>query len=501
MIPDFETCYGAVTSKDARFDGWFVTAVTSTQIYCRPSCPAITPKRANVIFLPTAAAAQAAGFRACKRCRPDASPGSPEWNVRADLVGRAMMLIADGLVEREGVAGLAKHLGYSERHLNRQLIAEVGAGPQALARAQRAQTARILIETTDLAFTSVAFAAGFASIRQFNDTIKQVFANSPTHLRSRKKKTDLVAPGSVTLRLPYRKPFHPGVIEFLGIRAIDGIETFDSGRYSRSLSLPSSSATVSLQDTGEHIRCVLRAEDLRDLSAAVHRCRMLLDLDSDPVSVDSWLAADPKLAPYIKARPGIRLPGAADPFEIAVRAILGQQVSVAAARTLAGRIVALYGKPLTAPDEGLTHAFPSPAVIAESELAEIGMPAKRRFALRNLAAEIAEGNIVLDAGIERAEAFEKLVALPGIGPWTASYISMRALGDPDAFLPTDLGVRHGLAKAGYPTDVKAATAVAEKWRPWRSYAVHHLWSASAGHEAKAVRLGGTRGKAGRPRQR
>ena len=474
MELDFDRCYGAVQSKDERFDGWFITAVKTTGIYCRPSCPAVTPKRANVQFFRTAAAAHDAGFRACKRCRPDAAPGSPEWNLRADLVGRAMRLIADGVVDRDGVGGLAARLGYSERHLHRQLVAELGAGPQAIARAQRAQTARLLVESTSLSFSDVAFAAGFSSIRQFNDTIRAVFARTPTELRKLRRGAQ-TAPAGMTLRLPYREPFDEDTPAFLGTRCIPGVESYGGRTYARSLPLPHGAGIVELTPADGHVACALWLDDLRDLTAAVQRCRSLLDLDADPVAVAEHLGRDTSLRPFVRNAPGRRIPGTTDPFELAVRAILGQQVSVAGARTLAGRLVEARGKPLTTPSGGITHLFPTPDALADADLAEVGMPEARRRALRALAAAVADGELVLDRGASRAEAAAALRALPGIGPWTASYVAMRALGDPDVFLAGDLGVRKAAARLGLPDRPKDLEAHSQRWRPWRSYAVLHLW--------------------------
>lgn len=475
-VMDHELCYRAVQSRDPRFDGWFITAVTSTGIYCRPSCPAVTPRRANVRFYPTAAAAQAAGFRACRRCRPDATPGSPDWNVRTDLVGRAMRLIADGVVDREGVAALAARLGYSERQLHRQLVAEVGAGPQALARAQRAQTARLLLETTDLQVSEVAFASGFASIRQFNDTVREVFTVTPTELRRQGMRRGHAVPGSVGLRLPYRAPFDGhGLLRFLGDRAVPGVEEHADGAYRRSLGLPHGAGVVELADGPGYVRCTLQLSDLRDLSAAVQRCRRLLDLDADPVAVDELLGADALLAPLVRERPGRRVPGHVDGDELAVRAVVGQQVSVAGARTLAGRVVARYGKRLTSPVGTLTHLFPTAAALADADPADLPLPTARRRAVLALARELASGGVRLDPGADRAEAERLLSALPGFGPWTVAYVRMRALGDPDAFLPTDLGVRRALHRLGRPSDPASAAALARRWRPWRAYALQHLW--------------------------
>ncbi len=490
---DDEQRYEAVAGKDARFDGVFFTGVTSTGIYCRPSCPAITPKRANMRFYPSAAAAQEAGFRACKRCRPDTSPGSPEWNVRADLAGRAMRLIADGAVDRDGVTGLADRLGYSERQVNRVVTAELGAGPLALARAQRAQTARVLIETTTLPLSDIAFAAGFASIRQFNATIRTVFASTPGELRDRAEKRQSAAvptPGTLRLRLAYRPPIDADrIIRFLGARAIPGVEAVSGGVYRRTLQLPNGIGLVALgagagAGAGDAIDCELQLEDLKDLAPAVQRCRRLFDLDADPATVSGFLERSQLLRPLVQACPGRRVPGHVDGAELALRAVLGQQVSVAAARKLGTRLTEAYGKPLGAMSAagpaagagGLTHCFPDVDTIAAADPDTLPMPRRRARALVGLAAALAAGTVRLDSGASWDEAEQQLLALPGIGPWTVGYIRMRALSDPDAFLPTDAGVRHGLAALGTAADPKSAAAVAESWRPWRSYALQHLWA-------------------------
>jgi AraC family transcriptional regulator of adaptative response / DNA-3-methyladenine glycosylase II len=490
VFEDFERCYRAVQSRDTRFDGWFFGAVTSTGIYCRPSCPARTPKPEHMRFFATAAAAQLAGFRACKRCRPDASPGSPEWNQRADLVGRAMRLIADGVVDREGVAGLARQLHYSERHLHRQLVAEVGAGPIALARAQRAQTARILIETTGVPFSQIAFASGFASIRQFNDTIRAVFAVAPTELRERARSarskrgaTDAgtTSGGAISLRLPYRAPLDADpLLDFLATRAVTGIESASDGTYRRSLELPFGSAIVALTPAPDHVACHLRLDDLRDLPAAVERCRRLLDLDADPVAGDTFLARDPLLEALVRKHPGLRVPGHVDGFEVLVRAIVGQQVSVAGARTVLGRIVAALGDPLPMPEGDITTRFPRAIALAEAPDEALPMPASRAATIRRAAAAVAAGELAVDPGADRDELRARLLAMPGIGAWTADYVALRALGDPDVFLPGDLGVRRALEALGGPGDARGAAARAEPWRPWRSYALTHLWTTLTG---------------------
>jgi AraC family transcriptional regulator of adaptative response / DNA-3-methyladenine glycosylase II len=495
--------YAALSSKDPRFDGWFFTCVRTTGIYCRPSCPAITPKRANVVFAPTAAAAQEMGYRACKRCRPDAAPGSPEWNVRADLVGRAMLLIADGVVDREGVGGLARRVGYSERQLHRQLVAAVGAGPIALARAQRSQTARVLLETTDLPIADIAFAAGFSSIRQFNDTIRDIFALTPTQLRASRRPgalhPQIAGVGTVSLRLPFRRPFAAGsLFSFLAARAAPGVEIGGAGGYRRSASLPHGAAVIELGDPSVDgdstaawneqgwIPCTLRLADLRDLASAVARSRRLLDLDADAVAIDEFLNSDDALAPSVRSAPGRRVPGHVDGFELAVRAVLGQQVSVAGARTIAARLAHSFGQPLPIADPALTQLFPTAAAIAAADPAAIPAPRARATALVRLARAVANGELVLDPGCDRDEATARMLAVPGIGPWTASYVAMRALGDPDAFMPSDLGVRQGLRALGLPSDARGAAEVAAKWRPWRSYALQHVWSAAGGSQAPAA---------------
>ena len=483
MHDDFERCYRAVQSKDARFDGWFVTAVLTTRIYCRPSCPVRPPFARNVRFYPTAAAAQRAGFRACKRCDPDASPGSPEWNVRGDVVARTMRLIADGTVDREGVAGLAAHLGYTTRQLERLLQAEVGAGPLALARAQRAQTARVLIETTELPFGDVAFAAGFSSIRQFNDTVRGVFECPPTALRKRAAVRPAAlgfganSRGAVCLRLPVRTPFaYEGVFGHLAAGTVPGCEEVRDGAYRRSLRLPSGSAVVTLIPAVDHVRCQLVLDDFRDLTTAIARCRRLLDLDADPEAVVDALAADPELGPVVAKAPGQRIPRTVDEAELAVRAILGQQVSTKAARTHAGRLVAAYGQPLDDPAGALTHTFPSVEQLAEIDPVHLAVPEARQRTLSALVAGLADGSVVLDTGSDWESARTQLLALPGVGPWTAEVIAMRGLGDPDAFPASDLGLRLAAEQLGLPTDQRTLIEHSARWRPWRSYATQHLWT-------------------------
>ncbi|HJQ07651.1 MAG TPA: AlkA N-terminal domain-containing protein, partial [Nocardioides sp.] len=385
-LPDLDDArYTALQSRDRRYDGVFYVAVRTTGIYCRPSCPARTPARANVTFHRTAASAQLAGYRACKRCLPDATPGSPEWDVAADVAGRTMRLILDGVVDREGVPGLARRVGYAPRHLNRLVSAELGAGPLALARAQRAQTARILIETTSLPFADVAFAAGFSSVRQFNDTVREVYAATPTELRGRRGGATANA---IELRLAVRAPFAGGaLLDFLALRAVPGIEVAEGSTYARTLDLPHGPGTVRLElsDTSGGGMAFVPARfvltDLRDLSAAIARTRRLLDADADPVAVDAHLSADRCLRPLVRRRPGLRVPGHVDGVELATRAILGQQVSVAGARTLAARLVAAHGREVATDIPGLTHLFPTADALAALDPETIAMPRARGRAL------------------------------------------------------------------------------------------------------------------------
>ncbi len=477
VYDDPERCYLAVQSRDPRFDGWFVTAVTSTGIYCRPSCPARTPLRGNVRFLPTAAAAQRAGFRACKRCRPDATPGSPQWDARADSVARAMRLIADGVIDRSGVPGLAAELGYSVRQVERLLLAEVGAGPVALARAQRAQTARVLIETTSLPMADVAFGAGFASIRQFNDTVRAVFGASPSALRTRRTaRSAPPTPGTLVVRLPFRRPLRPdNLFGHLAATAVPGVEEVVGTTYRRTLRLAHGPGVVALTPTSSHVTCRADLADVADLTTAIARCRRLLDLDADPEAVDRALAADPGLAPLVARAPGRRVPRTVDGPEFAVRAVLGQQVSTAAARTTTAGLVAAHGDMVDDPDGGLTHLFPTPERLADAEPA---LPATRRRTLATLVDALASGHLDLGPGADRTRSRAALGALPGVGPWTVEMVAMRALGDPDAFPVDDLGVRRAAGVLGLPTTPAALGARAQAWRPWRAYAVQHLWAAT-----------------------
>ncbi len=485
----FEERYRAIDSRDPRFDGQFVTAVRSTGIYCRPSCPARTPKPSNVTFYPTSAAAHEAGYRACKRCLPEAAPGSPQWNLRGDIAGRAMRLIADGVVEREGVPGLARRLGYSPRHLTRLLTAELGAGPLALSRAHRAQTARMLLVGTDLPAADVAFSAGFASVRQFNDTIREVFGMPPLELRARRRPLHAAADSShvasaaltaIDLVLPHRGPLDAdGLFAWMSARAVAGAETATPSSFARTLRLPHGPAWFELRLDGPgRVRLRARLTHLADLSTLVTRARRLFDLDADPIAIDEALSRHPELAPLVAGLPGIRVPGAADPHEMLIRAMVGQQITVAAARTALTGLTAALGEDV--PELGHTGAeklFPTMAAIAERGHEVLRGPAARTRALTGVAAALAEGSLILTPGDDGAEQRQALLAMPGIGPWTADYVRMRVLGDPDVFLPGDVAVRTGAAAAGLPSDARALTVWAARSAPWRSYVTAHLWRA------------------------
>ncbi|MGW4064895.1 DNA-3-methyladenine glycosylase 2 family protein [Amycolatopsis sp. NPDC004747] len=446
---DAERCYRVVTARDSRFDGQFIMAVRTTGIYCRPSCPASTPKVQNVRFFPTSAAAQANGFRACRRCLPDAVPGSPDWNVRADLAARAMRLISDGTVEREGVPGLARRLGYSERQLGRVLTAELGAGPLALARAHRAHSARLLIEVSELPLTDVAFAAGFSSVRQFNETIREVFATTPSQLRvsaaSRRGRQSEVTGTRLSLRLPFRPPFDAsGLLRFFADHAVSGVEDVTSEAYARSLRLSHGTGVVRLTPSSDHVLCELMLTDLRDLGSAVSRVRRLLDLDADPAAVTRVLGADPALAPVVTAVPGIRVPGAVDGEELLLRA-------------------ALRREELPLGDEvpgewGVTRLFPTAAQVAT---AMPGHPA---------VVAVAEGRLDVHVGRDAAELRAELLTC--VDPSTADYVVMRVLGAPDVLLADDPAVRRGAEALGIAP--AALDERAREWTPWCSYAGMYL---------------------------
>ncbi|MCZ9882557.1 AlkA N-terminal domain-containing protein [Arthrobacter sp. B2a2-09] len=496
---DFWQRYRAIDARDPRFDGQFFIAVRSTGIYCRPSCPARTPKAENVTFYETSAAAHEAGYRACKRCLPEAVPGTPAWNLRSDLAGRAMRLINDGAISRVGVEGLATRLGYSSRQLNRILSHELGAGPLSLARASRAQTARTLLVSTSMKLSDVAFAAGFNSVRQFNDTINEVFALTPTALRATAKPSGHQGKQgeatSLTLNLPYREPFDTGIFDFLAARAVPGVELASPTTYTRTLRLPRGNAAFTVEyDAGARggaLTLAVSTLDLHDLPVLLSRVRRLFDLDADPVAVDEALASDARLGPSVRDTPGIRVPGAVDPKELLIRAMIGQQITVAAARTA---LTQLSDAGTRLPEGhaghalGLDRLFPTAEEIARSGRELLKGPQRRIDSVLAAAGAMASGELDFDYGDDPHTLADKLLPLPGVGPWTVGYVAMRVIGDPDVFLANDAAVRNGLknlaAAEGLPADFRNVS-------PWRSYATMHLWRAAARK----------RGSASAPRER
>ncbi len=520
-VLDFDICYRAMASRDARFDGAFYVAVTSTGVYCRPVCGSRTPKRENVRFFRVGAAAEAAGFRACRRCRPEAGPSSPEWNVRGDLVARALRLIAGGAVDEAGVAGVARQLAVSERHLHRQLVAEVGVGPLALALNRRAQTARLLIEAGALPLADVALAAGYSSVRQFNDGIRTAFGRSPSELRGARTPHDgrrAQRSGPLALRLRYRPPLNgTALVTWLRDRAVPGVEEVDGDRYRRTLRLPRGSGVAELdlnsaisggREPVPEVRLRLALDDLRDITAAVRRCRDLLDLDADPAAVADALGPDPLLGPLARAAPGLRVPGCAEGFELAVRVVVEQYAPLDEARRLYGRLAARYGEPVgptgeavgparetgpgreagpgqadaacdagaPAPAVGPDRLFPSATALADADLAAFGLGDEPAAAVRALARATADGTLRLGRDADREEVTARLLALPGVRPWAVQRIAAHALGDPDAFDPEDPGLHHrthALA-LGLADSPAALVRHARGWRPWRAYAAMHL---------------------------
>ncbi len=498
---DHDRCYRALAARDARFDGQFIAGVHSTGIYCRPSCPAATPRPHNVRFYPTAAAAHEAGLRACKRCQPDAVPGNPDWNLRDDLAGRAMRLIIDGVVERDGVPGLAQRLGYSTRHVTRVLGEELGAGPLALARAHRAESARTLLAATDLPVSHIAHAAGFTSIRQFNDTVREVYQLTPLELRRRARRArDAVTADRrttasttpLTLRLAARPPFDGvGVLQYIADHAVPGVERMlhdDTGALTgveRTITLPGGSAAVrvELDQDRPGVRVTAALATLADLAPLTARVRRWFDLDADAQAVDAELRHDSMLGPLVAAVPGIRIPGAVDPAETLLRTIVGQQISLPAARTVLGRLAAdlnTIDPTGSSPDRGVTGlmGFPSAALIAEHGATVLRGPVSRVRTVLGTAEALASGDLVLDVGLSAAELRDCLMRMPGIGPWTADYVTLRVLGSPDLLLASDLVLLRTLRAHGVANSPREAAALGVRWAPWRSYATLHLWRAA-----------------------
>ncbi len=479
MDLDHDACYRALATRDARFDGRFYTGVRSTGVFCRPICPARTPKPEHCVFLPSAAAAIAAGFRPCLRCRPEIAPGVAGWRGTANTVSRALRLIAEGALDEGGVEDLAARLGVGGRYLRRLFERHLGASPSAVARSHRVLFARTLIGETMLPMTEVALAAGFGSIRQFNAAIRRSCGRSPTELRRRRAGAD-AGTAAVTLRLPYVSPYDwDAMVGFLGPRALPGVELVEAGRYRRNFALDGGAGRVEVRPSahGDWLEATVTARPVTVLASVIGRLRALFDLDADIAAIASDLGRDPRLAPLVAARPGLRVPGAWDGFELAVRAILGQQVSVVAATTLAGRLVAAFGEP--SGDADLPVLFPRAEILASADLAGIGLPRARAAAISALAAAVAADPDLLRPVGSLEATTARLTRLPGIGGWTAQYVAMRALREPDAFPHPDIGLLRAMATGqGRPSPAELATA-AEAWRPWRAYAALHLWTKDA----------------------
>jgi AraC family transcriptional regulator of adaptative response / DNA-3-methyladenine glycosylase II len=483
---DRDACYRALQARDARFDGRFFTCVTSTGIYCRPICPARTPKLANCIFMPSAAAAHAAGFRSCLRCRPEIAPGLAGWRGTASTVSRALALIAEGGLDGEGtVEQLAERLGVGARHLRRLFDEHLGTAPVAVAQAHRILFAKQLIGETMLPMAEIALAAGFGSIRRFNSVMRRTYGRPPSGLRRAKARAAAPETAAITLRLPFTPPYNwPAMMAFLKPRAIPGVELVEPERYSRTFAIEGALGTIEVVPVAgaSCLRATIRAPAVTALATVVGRLRRLFDLDADTTVIESHLARAPRLAPAIAARPGLRVPGAWDHFELAIRAMLGQQVSVAAATTLAGRLAATYGEAIPASAggrAGLDRLFPRPQALATADLAAIGMPGARARAIAALAAAMVADNDLLRPFDTLEATIARLRRLPGIGSWTAQYIAMRALREPDAFPASDLGLLRAMATAEGRPSPAALLATAEAWRPWRAYAALHLWMSEA----------------------
>lgn len=467
---DDAVCERARQARDPRFDGRFFIGVRTTGVYCRPICPVRIPLAKNVDFYPSAAAAAEAGFRPCLRCRPEASPGTPAWNGSSTTVNRALRLIEAGALDAGSMDALATRLGVGTRHLSRLFQRHLGASPIAVAQTRRLHFAKKLIDETRLPLQDIALAAGFGSVRRFNAVFARTYGRSPGTLRKTGKTS---SDAGLQLQLSYRPPYDwPLMLGFLGMRCIPGVEQTDTDCYRRSIRMGGQSGWYELRaGQGHRLQLSLHHPDSSQLARAVNRIRQQFDLAADPLTINHSLARDELLKPLVNQRPGLRLPGAWDAFELGVRAILGQQVSVAAARTLAGRLAARYGSVTGQfPNGKPMVSFPNAEVLADQPLDGLGLTKKRTQTLQGFARAVARGDLDFDRLDEADSLKQALLKLPGIGPWTAEYIAMRALADPDAFPTADLG----LLKA---TGFKAATlqARAETWRPWRAYAALHLW--------------------------
>ena len=475
-------------SRDARFDGRFFVAVRTTGIYCRPVCPANAPRSENVTFFPTAAAAGEAGYRPCLRCRPECAPGTPAWTGTSTTVRRGLHLIADGALDEGNVEQLAERLGVTSRHLRRLFTQHLGASPLAVAHTRRLHFAKRLIDDTNLPLADIASAAGYGSVRRFNDAFRKTYGRSPRELRQKGRTGQHVFdPASpLSIRLAYREPFDwPSLLDFFAGRAIPGVEAVADGVYRRIVVTASGPGVleVSHAPAESAVIAVMRNTDPGDLFGVVRRVRDMFDVDAPIADIRDVLAADNDLAPRLAERPGIRVPGAWDPFELGVRAILGQQVSVKAATTLSGRIVERYGERLTgeiataAAEFGLTHAFPNAGRLSRARLQNLGLVGARSNTIRRFAKAVHDGAVGFDAGHDDEAVAESLLELPGIGDWTAQYILMRARKNPDAFPSSDLGLLRAFDTDGQPrVKPKALLEKAEQWRPWRAYAALLLWS-------------------------
>jgi AraC family transcriptional regulator, regulatory protein of adaptative response / DNA-3-methyladenine glycosylase II len=473
MELDHPTCYAALQTRDSRFDGRFFTAVKTTGIYCRPICPARIPKPENCQFFPSAAAAEAAGFRACLRCHPELSPGFWSRVTTEVTVTRALNLIAAGALDQGDVVTLAGRLDVTDRHLRRLFIQHLGASPIKVAQTQRLQFAKQLLDQTALPITEVALASGFSSVRRFNHVMQTVYGRSPRELRQGKAKSAVLQ-----LKLPFIPPYDwAAIVGFLGKRSIPGVESVSEKSYRRTIALDGLQGWIEVQPAPDHLLATIQFPQVTQLATIVDRLRRLFDLNADVVEIGAWLGQDARLKDAIAASPGLRVPGAWDGFELAVRAILGQQVSVAAATTLSGRVAAAFGEPVgfDPPIGGLTHIFPTPEVIATANLSGLGITQARINAIVGLAQTLCDRPELFQAYPSLDEAVKVLCELPGIGEWTAHYIAMRTLREPDAFPATDLVLMKALSVDDRKITKAECVARSEPWRPWRAYAAIHLW--------------------------
>lgn len=492
MELDDSVCYRALATRDARFDGRFFVAVRTTGIYCRPICPARTPKRENVTFFSCAAAAEAAGFRPCLRCRPETSPGTPAWNGTSAVVSRALRLIEDGAADDGGSETLPAQVGLGERQLRRLFQRHLGASPDEIARARRLHFAKTLIDETALGMTDVAISTGFRNIRELNHSIRKTFGRSPRELRrQRADGRGIAAPsarGALTLRLSYRPPLEwRALLEFFRERATPGVEAVDEGSYRRTIVWGGVPGWIEVSPAERGAQLLLRAElpTVRGLIQLAERVRRMFDLNADPLRVAAGLSREPYLRKLVRARPGLRVPGAWEGFELAVRAILGQQITVRAATTLAGRLVQRFGQSVESSVPSLTHLFPDPQTLANADLTGLGLTRSRAETIRGLARAVAAGTLTLDASRGLEDGVARLAALPGIGEWTAQYVALRAFGEPDAFPVGDLGLRRALATGNGMPSTHAVARIAEAWRPWRAYAAIHLWTSAPAKEKRS----------------